>query len=122
MKKLQVIGEVVKVYGGSHARTIIFTDTKKEVNKIYSDDTLKMETQVLHGDIPMKQREITFRAFKEGKIKCLIATNVAARGLDIPKVDLIVQLSPPSDIDTYIHRSGRAGRAGQHGVSIMLFT
>jgi len=45
-------------------------------------------------------------------LKCLIATNVAARGLDLPKIDLIIQLNPPEDIDFYIHRSGRTGRAG----------
>lgn len=52
----------------------------------------------------------------------MIATNVAARGLDIPKVDLIIQLSPPEDIDSYIHRSGRTGRAGKKGVCITLVT
>ena len=44
---------------------------------------------------------------------CLIATNVAARGIDIPETDLIIQLSPPKDVDTYIHRSGRTARAGR---------
>ena len=52
----------------------------------------------------------------------MIATNVAARGLDIPLVDLIIQLSPPEDIDSYIHRSGRTGRAGMAGVCITLVT
>lgn len=52
----------------------------------------------------------------------MIATNVAARGLDIPLVDLIIQLSPPDDIDSYIHRSGRTGRAGMTGTCITLIT
>lgn len=52
----------------------------------------------------------------------MIATNVAARGLDIPLVDLIIQLSPPDDIDSYIHRSGRTGRAGKNGTCITLIT
>ena len=52
----------------------------------------------------------------------MIATNVAARGLDIPLVDLIIQLNPPEDIDSYIHRSGRTGRAGHKGVCITLIT
>jgi ATP-dependent RNA helicase DDX21 len=76
----------------------------------------------LHGDIPQKQREVTFQSFKEGKLKCLVATNVAARGLDIPEVDLIVQLEPPKEIDTYIHRSGRTGRAGKKGVCLTFYT
>lgn len=52
----------------------------------------------------------------------MIATNVAARGLDIPHVDLIVQLGPPKDIDTYIHRSGRTARAGRSGVCVTFYT
>ena len=52
----------------------------------------------------------------------MIATNVAARGLDLPKIDLIIQLSPPDDIDSYIHRSGRTGRAGNEGTCISLIT
>jgi ATP-dependent RNA helicase DDX21 len=53
---------------------------------------------------------------------CLIATNVAARGIDIPETDLIIQLSPPKDIDTYVHRSGRTARAGRKGVCITFYT
>ena len=52
----------------------------------------------------------------------MVATNVAARGLDIPHVDLIVQLGPPSDVDTYIHRSGRTARAGRNGTCITFYT
>jgi len=115
------IGDIVLCYGGQHARTIIFTETKKEANDIMLEAHIKQECQVLHGDIPQKQREITFRAFREGKFKCLIATNVAARGLDIPEVDLIIQLSPPKDVDTYIHRSGRTARAGRTGVCVTFY-
>jgi ATP-dependent RNA helicase DDX21 len=117
-----VISDVVNLYGGRHGRTIIFCETKKEANEILLKANLKQETQVLHGDIPQKQREVTFQSFKEGKLKCLVATNVAARGLDIPEVDLIVQLEPPKEIDTYIHRSGRTGRAGKSGVCLTFFT
>ena len=116
------IGDIVLCYGGTHARTIIFTETKKEANDIMLEAHIKQECQVLHGDIPQKQREITFRAFREGKFKCLIATNVAARGLDIPEVDLIIQLSPPKDVDTYIHRAGRTARAGRSGVCVTFCT
>lgn len=52
----------------------------------------------------------------------MIATNVAARGLDIPKIDLIIQLSPPDDVEYYIHRAGRTGRAGKTGTCITLIT
>ena len=116
------IGDIVLCYGGRHARTIIFTEKKKEANDVLMEAHIKQECQVLHGDIPQKQREITFRAFREGKFKCLIATNVAARGLDIPEVDLIVQLEPPKDVDTYIHRAGRTARAGRTGVCVTFYT
>lgn len=120
--KLPTIGDVVQVYGGAHSRSIIFTDKKSEANEVLLHGNLKVEAQVLHGDIPQKQREVTFESFRNGKLKCLIATNVAARGLDIPEVDLIVQLSPPEEIEAYIHRSGRTGRAGKSGVCVTFYT
>lgn len=83
---------------------------------------LKIDSQILHGDIQQKLRDVVFKSYREGKLKCLIATNVAARGLDLPKIDLIIQLSPPDDIDSYIHRSGRTGRAGNEGTCISLIT
>ena len=121
-QKISAIGDVVMVYGGAHCRTIIFTDTKEEANDIMLNGQLKMDMQVLHGDIPQNQREVTFKSFRSGKLKCLVATNVAARGLDIPEVDLIIQLSPPKEIDTYIHRAGRTGRAGKSGVCITFYS
>lgn len=119
--KIKTIGDVVQVYGGQHCRTIIFTDKKEEGNEVILNGRLKVPSQLLNGDVPQKQREVTFQSFREGKLKCLIATNVASRGLDFPEVDLIVQLSPPTEIDTYIHRSGRTGRAGKSGKCITFY-
>eukprot|EP00744_Colponema_vietnamica_P014753 GILI01020653.1.p1 GENE.GILI01020653.1~~GILI01020653.1.p1 ORF type:complete len:411 (+),score=142.36 GILI01020653.1:67-1233(+) len=82
---------------------------------------MKQECQCLHGDIPQAQREVTLQGFREGKFRCLIATDVAARGLDIPEVDLVVQCQIPKDFETYIHRSGRTGRAGRDGTCILFF-
>ena len=76
---------------------------------------------MIHGDIEQKTREKTLQAFREGKVRCLVATDVAARGLDIPEIDLVIQTAPPSDIDSYIHRSGRTGRAGREGTCICLY-
>jgi len=78
--------------------------------------------QVLHGDIAQSQRETTLQGFREGRFTCLVATDVAARGLDIPDVDLVIQTQPPKDKETYIHRSGRTGRAGRSGVCVTFFT
>lgn len=119
--KINAIGDIIQVYGGRHARTIIFTDRKEEGNEVLLRGNLKIEGQILNGDVPQKQREVVFQSFRDGKIKCLIATNVASRGLDFPEVDLIVQLSPPVEIDAYIHRAGRTARAGRSGVCVTFY-
>jgi ATP-dependent RNA helicase DDX21 len=76
----------------------------------------------MHGDIAQNQREVTLKRFKEGKFNVLVATDVASRGLDIPNVDLVIQVEPPTDAETYIHRSGRTARAGNSGTCITFFT
>uniref|UniRef100_UPI00398EB13D nucleolar RNA helicase 2 n=1 Tax=Pristiophorus japonicus TaxID=55135 RepID=UPI00398EB13D len=120
-QRAAVIGDVIQVYSGSHGRTIIFCETKREVNELAMDNSIKQDTQCLHGDIPQKQREITLKGFRDGSFEVLVATNVAARGLDIPEVDLVIQSCPPKDVDSYIHRSGRTGRAGRTGVCICFY-
>ncbi|KAK2512992.1 nucleolar RNA helicase 2-like protein [Columba guinea] len=116
-----VLGDIIQVYSGSRGRTIVFCETKKEANELAMNASLKQDAQSLHGDIPQQQREVTLKGFRTGVFEVLIATNVAARGLDIPEVDLVIQCSPPKDVDSYIHRSGRTGRAGRTGVCICLF-
>ncbi|KAH1167867.1 nucleolar RNA helicase 2-like [Mauremys mutica] len=120
-QKAAVIGDVIQVYSGSHGRTIVFCETKKEANELALNTSIKQDCQSLHGDIPQKQREITLKGFRNGVFKVLVATNVAARGLDIPEVDLVVQSSPPKDVESYIHRSGRTGRAGRTGMCICFY-
>eukprot|EP01147_Barroeca_monosierra_P003166 gene3166-5909_t len=117
----KVIADVVQVYSGAHGRTMIFTQTKKDANELGLNDTLKQDVQVLHGDIAQKQREISLQSFRDGKVRCLVATDVAARGIDIPEVDLVVQCEPPKDVESYIHRSGRTGRAGRTGTCICFY-
>lgn len=75
----------------------------------------------MHGDIAQNQREVTLKRFKEGKFNVLVATDVASRGLDIPNVDLVIQVEPPKDVETYIHRSGRTARAGRDGTCITFY-
>ena len=85
-------------------------------------DPIEAAVQIIHGDINQTQREATLTAFRNGKVKCLVATDVASRGLDIPSVDLVIQSEPPKDIDSYIHRAGRTARAGRRGTCITLYT
>ncbi|KAG8001483.1 Nucleolar RNA helicase 2 [Nibea albiflora] len=120
-QRAAVLGDVIQVYSGSHGRTIVFCETKKEANELSLNASIKQSAQSLHGDIPQKQREITLKGFRNGAFEVLVATNVAARGLDIPEVDLVVQCSPPKDVESYIHRSGRTGRAGRTGVCICFY-
>ncbi|KAJ7323421.1 Nucleolar RNA helicase 2 [Desmophyllum pertusum] len=119
--RASMLSDVVQVYCGAHSRTLIFTETKNEASSLALNSILKQDTHVLHGDIAQEQREITLKSFRDGKVRCLVATDVAARGLDIPEVDLVVQVEPPRDLDTYIHRSGRTGRAGRDGISILFY-
>uniref|UniRef100_A0A2K6FMB9 Nucleolar RNA helicase 2 n=1 Tax=Propithecus coquereli TaxID=379532 RepID=A0A2K6FMB9_PROCO len=120
-QRAAVIGDVIRVYSGHQGRTIVFCETKKEAQELSQNSAIKQDAQSLHGDIPQKQREITLKGFRNGAFGVLVATNVAARGLDIPEVDLVVQSCPPKDVESYIHRSGRTGRAGRTGVCICFY-
>lgn len=103
------IADCLSVYGSSKARTIVFCETKKECNELVVNPAIKLECMALHGDIPQNQRETTLNAFREGRVRVLVATDVAARGLDMT-VDLVIQNKPPvtasgrTDTETYVHR------------------
>jgi superfamily II DNA/RNA helicase len=77
-------------------------------------------SEPLHGDIAQMRRESTMAAFKKGQFRVLVATDVAARGLDIPDVELVIQDFFPREAETYVHRSGRTGRAGKTGTCIIV--
>ncbi|KAF8413069.1 hypothetical protein HHK36_001045 [Tetracentron sinense] len=113
----QLIPDIIRCYS-SGGRTIIFTETKDSASELAG---LLPGARALHGDIQQSQREVTLSGFRSGKFMVLVATNVAARGLDINDVQLIIQCEPPRDVEAYIHRSGRTGRAGNTGVAVMLY-
>ena len=115
------LGNIITTYAGGKGRAIIFCERKADANAILGSSSMAEQCMVLHGDISQGQRERTLKAFRDGEFPCLVATDVAARGLDIPEVDLILQLEPPRDIESYIHRSGRTARAGRSGVSITIY-
>ncbi|RNF10497.1 putative nucleolar RNA helicase II [Trypanosoma rangeli] len=114
-----MLADLVKVYSGRHGRTLVFTNTKKDCHDLSINNT-KLDSQSLHGDMQQEQRESTMKSFRDNKFGVLIATDVAARGLDLPMVDLVIQCAPPTDIDAFIHRAGRTGRAGRKGVCVLL--
>lgn len=119
------LADVVKIHTGSFGKTIIFCDTKAECNEVAAHDKLVQSiggVAVLHGDIPQGQRDQTLQAYRDSKVRVLVATDVAARGLDIDGVDLVVQTHPPGDYEKYVHRSGRTGRAGKTGICVLFYS
>ncbi|KAG0166472.1 hypothetical protein DFQ28_008172 [Apophysomyces sp. BC1034] len=118
--RADIIADVVNVYGKS-GLTVIFCATKADANELGTHDKLKQDAAVLHGDIAQQSREATMKAFREGKYRCIVCTDVLARGLDIPQVDLVINCQPPKDTESYVHRSGRTGRAGRSGVCVTFY-
>ncbi|HPF15132.1 MAG TPA: DEAD/DEAH box helicase, partial [Planctomycetota bacterium] len=102
-------------------RVLVFVATRRDTNvlaeKLSSDG---FPAAPLSGDLEQKNRERTLAAFRSGSVRILVATDVAARGLDVPDVPLVVQGDLPRDQEVYIHRSGRTGRAGNKGLCVLL--
>ena len=102
-------------------RTLIFVRTREETarmaDKLAADGFGALP---LNGDLAQSQRTRTLNAFRNGSIKVLVATDVAARGIDVPAVTMVIHVEIPIDAATYVHRSGRTGRAGQKGRSVLL--
>eukprot|EP00892_Ulva_mutabilis_P009859 jgi/Ulvmu1/7245/UM035_0032.1 len=101
-------------------KTIVFCNTKRECETVVTAVSAIMPAEALHGNIQQDMREYTMGRFREGKTHVLVATDVAARGLDVNNVDLVVHWDVPQDSETYLHRSGRTGRAGNKGTAIMM--
>ncbi|GBF99463.1 DEAD-box ATP-dependent RNA helicase [Raphidocelis subcapitata] len=118
-QRAALVTDLVKCWGLG-GRTIVFTETKNDANELSGTLSEIIGARALHGDIAQAQREATLAGFREGRFSVLVATDVAARGLDISGVELVIQVEPPKDPETYIHRSGRTGRAGRTGVCITL--
>jgi superfamily II DNA/RNA helicase len=117
LDKPQMAAEISR----SADRTLMFTRTKWA-----ADDLTKRLREIginaaaIHGDLPQQKREQSLSRFREGKATVLVATNVAARGLHIEGVDIVVHYDPPDDPKTYLHRSGRTARAGEEGLVVTL--
>ncbi len=105
------------------AKSIVFCRTKKEVDRL---STLLISqgymAKGLHGDMEQRQREEVIKSFKKGDLEILIATDVAARGLDVNDVTHVFNYHIPFDSESYVHRIGRTGRAGKEGVAVTILT
>ncbi len=101
--------------------TIVFVKTKRDAADIERELQRRgIDARAIHGDLSQRQRETVMRLFKEGKIKVLVATDVAARGIDIKDVGLVINYELPENPESYVHRIGRTGRAGKEGTAISL--
>jgi ATP-dependent RNA helicase DBP3 len=104
-------------------RILVFCLYKKEATRVESFIRSKgIRVAGIHGDLSQEQRTRSLDAFKRGSTPILVATDVAARGLDIPAVKLVINCTFPLTVEDYVHRIGRTGRAGKDGLAITLFT
>ena len=98
-------------------------NTKKRVSLLV-EQLLKDGYNVdgLHGDLNQKQRNLVMNKFRKGQIRILVCTDIAARGIDVKEVQMVINYDIPDELEFYIHRIGRTGRAGKKGVSYTLCT
>ena len=117
LNKVEVVARILQAEG--RGLTMIFTRTKRAADRVAEDlDFRGFAVAAVHGDLGQGARERALRAFRNGKIDVLVATDVAARGLDVSGVTHVINYDCPEDPDTYTHRIGRTGRAGATGVAV----
>lgn len=117
--KLPAVGMLLKQ--SAPRLTLIFCNTRrrvKNVTKALNDGGTR--TVCLHGDLSQNQRDSVMRAFRKGEDKVLVATDVAARGIDVDDIDLVINYDVPDKPEYYVHRIGRTGRAGKNGLACTL--
>jgi len=117
MDKVKVAAAIARGAG----RTLMFTRTKRNADRLAA--SLKKEgvrAAAIHGDLPQRVRERALDDFQNGRLPVLVATDVAARGIHIDDVEIVVHYDPAQDHKTYLHRSGRTARAGESGIVVTL--
>jgi superfamily II DNA/RNA helicase len=117
LDKDEVVARILQAEG--RGKTVIFTRTKRAAAKLVEElNDRGFNAAAVHGDLNQDQRERAMAAFKAGKKDVLIATDVAARGIDVNDVTHVINHTVPDDHDTYLHRAGRTGRAGKTGIAV----
>lgn len=117
MDKDKVIGAI----GQGIPKIVVFCQTKRNCDRVARNlDDLGVKCSAIHGDLPQKARERALQRFAEGKLDVLVATDVAARGIDIDDIGAVIHYEPAKDVKDYLHRSGRTARAGRDGWAITL--
>ncbi|MCQ4627942.1 DEAD/DEAH box helicase [Corynebacterium sp. CCUG 65737] len=119
MDKPKVVARVLQADG--RGRTIIFTRTKRTAAEVAEDVARRgFAVGSVHGDLGQSARERSLEAFRKGDVEILVATDVAARGIDVDDVTHVINYQTPDDPMTYVHRIGRTGRAGRTGTAVTL--
>ncbi|GAA1773928.1 DEAD/DEAH box helicase [Luedemannella helvata] len=117
LNKVEVVSRILQAK--DRGLTMIFTRTKRAADRVTEDlDFRGFAVAAVHGDLGQGARERALRAFRTGKIDVLVATDVAARGLDVTGVTHVINYDCPEDSESYVHRIGRTGRAGATGVAV----
>ncbi len=116
-----VLVDLLTVYSDG-GKAIVFTQTKRDADEVAGAVASHLRCEPLHGDMAQAERDRVMASFRAGRTQVLVATDVAARGLDIPAVDLVVHYELPRDPEAFLHRSGRTGRAGRSGTAIAMYT
>lgn len=113
--------ELVRTLASGTGRRILFTRTKFQAKKLAKNLTQNgIPAAELHGNLSQNQRDRNLAAFDSGDVRVMVATDVAARGIDVGGVELVVQVEPPADPKSFVHRSGRTARAGKAGDVVTL--
>lgn len=119
MDKIAVLGKALQAKG--RGRTIIFARTKRSAAAVAEELAQRgFSVGAVHGDMDQKARERSLNAFREGTVEILVATDVAARGIDVDDVTHVINYQVPDDPMTFVHRIGRTGRAGHTGTAVTL--
>lgn len=119
--KIEIIARLIDI--NDYKLVMVFCNTKKMVDEVTSQLLIRgFMTEALHGDMKQMQRDRVMNRFRGGLINILVASDVAARGLDIDDVDVVINYDVPTDEEYYVHRIGRTGRAQKLGLSVTLVT
>ncbi len=115
--KTRLLEQLLLLY--SDSRILVFCNTKRMVDQLSETLGRKHIAHLrLHGDIEQRQRQTVMRQFRQGHVPVLLATDVAARGIDVPNIDYVINFDLPNEKDNYVHRIGRTGRAYETGTAI----
>jgi len=113
--------KVVAAIADASTRTLVFSRTKHGADRLVrSIEDMGVAAAAIHGDLRQKSRERALKDFGDGEVKVLVATDVAARGIHVDDIDMVIHYQPASDHKSYLHRSGRTARAGNSGCVVTL--